>query len=208
MKFVLFVEGHTEHGCLPSFLKQWLDTRLKQRVGIQAVRFEGCKDFDKSVCKKAQLYLDGPRRHDIVAVIGLLDLYGPQIYPPHLTLVDDRYQWGVKHYESLAERDTFRMFFAVHEVEAWILSQPEVLPHDVRRALPGQAAQPESVNFREPPAKLLDRLYKTATGKAYKKTTDGKELFRKLDPEVAAQQCPYLRSMLEEMLRLAQAVGL
>ena len=41
MKFVLFVEGHTERKALPDFIRRWLDSRLAQRVGIKAVRFEG-----------------------------------------------------------------------------------------------------------------------------------------------------------------------
>ncbi|MEN6436959.1 MAG: TOPRIM nucleotidyl transferase/hydrolase domain-containing protein, partial [Syntrophobacter sp.] len=39
MKFILLVEGHTEKIALPDFFKRWLDPRLKQRVGIQFVRF-------------------------------------------------------------------------------------------------------------------------------------------------------------------------
>ena len=41
MKFVLFVEGHTEKAALPAFLKRWLDPQLEQRVGLKPVRFEG-----------------------------------------------------------------------------------------------------------------------------------------------------------------------
>lgn len=41
MKFVLFVEGHTEQKAVPSFLKRWLDPRLRQPVGIRTVRFDG-----------------------------------------------------------------------------------------------------------------------------------------------------------------------
>jgi predicted ATP-dependent endonuclease of OLD family len=37
VKFVLFVEGETEQKVLPGFLKRWLDTKLEERVGIQAV---------------------------------------------------------------------------------------------------------------------------------------------------------------------------
>ena len=41
MKFILFVEGHTEDKALPAFLKRWLDPRLESPVGIQTVRFDG-----------------------------------------------------------------------------------------------------------------------------------------------------------------------
>ena len=41
MKFVLFVEGHTEKKSIAPFLKRWLDPKLKQSVGFQVVRFDG-----------------------------------------------------------------------------------------------------------------------------------------------------------------------
>jgi hypothetical protein len=66
----------------------------------------------------------------------------------------------------------------------------------------------ELVNFNLPPSRLLDRAYRQATKKAYKKTADGKQLFRQLDPNVAALKCPRLMELLEEMLRLAHGAGL
>ena len=65
MKFILFVEGHTEKKALPAFLKRWLDEKLESPVGIQAVRFEGWADFTKGVRKKALLHLNGPQ-HQVV----------------------------------------------------------------------------------------------------------------------------------------------
>ena len=150
MKFVLFVEGHTERASVPAFLKRWLDPQLTQKVGIQPVRFEGCKDFDKGLCRKAHMYLDSPARDEIIAVIGLLDLYGPHIYPGHLSSAHDRYEWGVRHYEQQVGRSNFRIFFAVHEVEAWLLSQPALFPHEVQRALPGRVAQPVGLRLDSP----------------------------------------------------------
>jgi hypothetical protein len=189
-------------------LKRWLDPKLDQPVGIQVVPFQGYAQLLSKVATKAQMYLDGPSSDEIVAVIGLLDLYGPQFYPGHLTSASERYEWAVRHIQREVGRDGFRMFFAVHEYEAWLLSEPTILPAQVRSAIPGRAEQPETVNFDEPPAKLLDRIYKARLKRTYKTTTYGKELFARLDPAVAVQKCPYLKSMLEEMLRLARAAGL
>jgi hypothetical protein len=91
----------------------------------------------------------------------------------------------------------------VHEVEAWLLSQPELFPSEVRKALPGTIAQPEGVNFQQPPSKLLQRLFKDKLKQTYKKVTHGKNLFDNLDPSVAYNKCPNLRELLDEMLRLA-----
>jgi hypothetical protein len=138
----------------------------------------------------------------------LLDLYGPTFYPSHLTSAQERYEWAVTEIERKVSHPKFRMFFAVHELEAWILSQPQLLPEPVRRALPGRVNAPESIDFEEPPAKLLERLYTSHTGRSYKKRTYGSELFRKLDPSVAYEKCPHLAEMLEHMLTMArQAVA-
>jgi hypothetical protein len=53
--------------------------------------------------------------------------------------------------------------------------------------------------FRE-----LDRLYLAKINRSYRKVTDGKNLFPKLQPEAALSACPHLKNMVEEMVRLAQ----
>ena len=79
MKFIVFVEGHTEKKALPDFFRRWLDPQLSERVGIKVVRFEGWAELWREAPKKARLYLYGPDKDDIIAVISLLDLYGPAI---------------------------------------------------------------------------------------------------------------------------------
>jgi hypothetical protein len=208
MKFVLFVEGYTEEKIIASFLKRWLDPRLQQRVGIQVVRFDGWAEMVDDLPVKAPMYLHGPSADKIIAVIALLDLYGPTIYPDHLTPAKERMGWAVGELQSRVSEERFRMFFAVHDVEAWLLSDPDLFPSSVARALPGKVQQPESVNFDEPPAELLDRLYREKQKKHYKKVIDGSALFKKLDPDRAYEKCPIFRQMMEEMLTLAKGVGL
>ncbi len=208
MKFVLLVEGRTERDAAAQFLKRWLDPQLRQPVGIQTVAFEGYADLVQKMATKARMYLEGPKRTEIIAVIGLLDLYGPTFYPPDKTTADERFAWGKEHFENMVNLEEFRLFFAVHEFEAWLLSQPIIFPRVVRDALPRTIEFPERVDFDEPPAKLLERVYTQKTGKRYKKTTYGKQLFGKLDPTVAASKCPYLRQLLDAMLDLARAAGL
>ncbi len=204
MKFLLLVEGKTESVALPDFFKRWLDPQLPKSVKIQIVKFNGYSDFDKNAVTKAQMHLNGPKQSEIIAAIGLLDLYGPNFFPSHAATVKQKYDWGKSHYEKAVENERFRMFFAVHETEAWLLSQPEIFPSEVRNAFPKKIRRPEKVNFTEPPAKLLDRIYKQKLGQNYKKTTYGKTLFSDLDPKIAVSKCPYLKTMLEEMLSLAE----
>ena len=190
MKFVFFVEGHTEKKALPDFLRRWLDSKLPQRVGVQVVRFEGWAELVNDLPRKAPLYL---ANEDVIAVVALLDLYGPTFYPANAKTAEKRHAWAVKHLESKVNDKRFKSSFAVHETEAWLLSKPDLFPTVVTKALPGKIDRPEEVNFDEPPAKLLDRVYKEKTGRGYKKVTYGRELFAKLDPALARERCPYLR---------------
>lgn len=206
MKFLIFVEGHTEDKALPKFLKKWLDPRLTQPVGIKTVRFEGWPELLKDAPLKARMHLNGPDKDEIIAVISILDLYGSTIYPQNSTSSDERYSWAKKHIEELVGQPKFFQFFAVHEVEAWLLSEPNIFPLEVKRAFPNNIKTPEAVNFDEPPAKLLDRLYYSNLRRSYKKVVNGKELFGKLDPDTAYQKCPKLQELLDKMLELAKAM--
>jgi hypothetical protein len=207
MKFVLFVEGHTERKALPDFLKRWLDVRLPRKVGIKIVRFEGLNDYCGEIAKKVELNLGGKAGADVIAGIGLLDLYGPKFYPADKTSAAERYDWAKSWLEARVGHPRFHQHFAVHETEAWLLADPTRLPAPVEQSLPGKCARPESVNFNEPPAKLLERLYKEKLGRPYKKLIDGANLFAKLSPDVAQAKCPYLGRLLQDMLSLAQAAS-
>lgn len=203
MKFVLFVEGYTEDKALPKFLKRWLDPRLDKPVGIKIVRFEGWQELVKDTPKKALMHLNGPDKDEIIAVIALMDLYGPTFYPKDKKTADERYEWAKKDLEKKVGHPKFFQFFAAHETEAWLLSDPDLFPLDVKKAFPAKAAHPETVNFDEPPAKLLEKLYSQKLKRSYKKVTHGKELFGRLDPGVAYGKCPKLKELLDKMLELA-----
>ncbi len=205
MRFILFVEGHTENKSLPQFLKKWLDPKIAQPVGIRTIRFEGWPELLKDAPLKAKMHLNGPDKDDIIAVISLLDLYGPTFYPTHMEKCDERYEWGKKYIEDKVNHPCFFQFFAVHEVEAWLLSQPDIFPVKVKNAFPPKIQTPELVNFHEPPAKLLERLYSLHVKRTYKKVVNGKELFDKLDPNIAYHKCPKLKVLLDKMLELTQA---
>jgi hypothetical protein len=203
VKFILFVEGHTEKQALAQFMKRWLDPQLPQPVGIKVVRFRGWQNYVDDVAMKAELTLAGNSGTDVIAVIGLLDLYGPKFYPENATTADEKYEWGKKHIEQKVGKAKFRQHFAVHETEAWLLSDPSVFPDEVRTALPRRP--PETVNFNKPPAKILEHVYQNRLGRSYRKVIDGSNIFFDLSPDAAYKQCPRLRVLLDEMLQLARA---
>ena len=206
MKFLLFVEGEAERRVLPGFLKRWLDPKLNRRVGIDAVFFSGCGDYLNRFEKKVSFRFNGPDRDDIIGIIGLLDLYGlpNNFFPAHLVTAKERYDWAKKELENRVGHQKFQQFFAVHELEAWLLSDPVLFPAQVRNAFPGTVAKPESVNFNQPPCQLLQKLYSEKMKRRYNKLVDGTDLFGKLDPETAYRKCQRLQEMLDQMLLLAK----
>ena len=208
MKFVMFVEGYTEKKSIALFLKRWLDPQLNQPVRIQPVKFDGWAEMVKDLPNRTRWYLQGPDQDQIIVVVALLDLYGPTIYPGHLTSAEERCRWAIEDLTRKVGPDRFRMFFAVHEVEAWLLSQPDIFPKEVAKKFPGNVQKPETVNFNTPPAKLLDNLYNQALRRDYKKVVFGSELFKTLDPNLVYQKCPHFAEMMDEMLKMAQDAGL
>ena len=204
MKFILFVEGYTEQKVIGDFLKRWLDPKLSKPVGISTVRFDGWPELVKDSPTKAGLHLGQPK---VIAVISLLDLHGPTFYPPTVTDVKERYKWGKQHMERLVDQKRFVHFFAVHEIEAWLLSDPSIFPVPLRKDVAAVSHNPENVNDIEPPSKRLNRIYNQNRGKNYRKVVDGEALFKKLDPEIAYEKCPYLKLLLDKMLELATDSG-
>lgn len=208
MKFVLFVEGETEQKALPKFLKRWLDPRLSSKVRVQPVLFVGWSDLVKNLVKKAHAHLNGPGASEIIGLISVLDLQGPDFYPRDKTTSSQRYAWAKAELERRVEHPKFRQHFAVHDCEAWLLSDLEIFPREVGQHLPGKCQQPETVNFNEPPNRLLQRFYRERLGETYKKIIHGSELFEQLDPVVTREKCPRFRDMLDDMLALAGKAGL
>lgn len=146
------------------------------------------------------------KQKDVIAVIALLDLYGPTIYPNDKQSAASRYQRARKVLEEKVGHPRFRQFSAVHETEAWLFSDPGLFAPSIRNALPGKAQHPEKISFDEPPSKLPERVYKSKTGRTYKKVAHGKELSDRPDPNAAYRKCPRLRELLDEMLRLAREI--
>ena len=196
----MLVEGSTERKVLPTFLSKWLNPHLPERVGIDPVKVKGLKDL----LKKADLYLHGRNANKIIGVIGLLDLYGFDEIKQENRSKNEYYEYASSKITKDVSNDKFRMFFAVHETEAWLLCKPDLFPPDIKREL-SKYSPPEDVDFDEPPAKLLKRLYREKLKKTYGKTIDGFDLFKNLDPIIAHNKCPYLAKMLDDMLSMAQA---
>lgn len=125
MKFILLVEGDTEHRVLPPFLRRCFEPLgFTNSIGFSAVNMGGWSNLHKDIAKKAHTYLTGPLQHpSIIAVVSLLDLYGPDFYPANKTTIPERVSWARHRIEAEVGHEKFRHFCAVHELEAWLLSQ-------------------------------------------------------------------------------------
>jgi hypothetical protein len=158
VNFALFVEGSTERA-VPAFLKRWLDPRLSRPVGVKPVRFKGSGDYLKSFAQPARKDLDSG---GLIAVVGLLDLYGaPLSFPPNLT-ADAKYTWAKAELEHRAEHSRFRQHFAVHETEAWLLSEPGIFPTAFRDSLESYTSRPESTSNNHQPSDSSSYTERTA----------------------------------------------
>ncbi len=198
MKLILYVEGETER-YLPQFFERWLNARLQPRIGIKTVNLGGAPNYLKDIASRVKLALRG---NEIVAVFGLIDLYGSGLDYPDGT-IEEKYGWARHKLEAEVAHPLFRHQFAVHETEAWLLSDLQVFPRAVVGDLP-KTNQPETINFQSPPSQRLRDLYWRKLHKKYKKPLEGSSLFRKLDPEVAYSRCPHLKLLLDDILALAR----
>jgi len=209
MKFIIFVEGKTERNILSDFIRRFLNVKFNDNIGVQIVKFNGWPDFKKGIAKKVNIHLKSPKKDEIIAAIGLLDLYGPTFFPEDKKTALERYDWGKKYFEDeIVGQSKYKHFFAVHETEAWLLSDTKIFPLEVAKAISDKFQKPETVNFDNPPAKLLDNLYSQHLNRSYKKTVDGKSLFTKLEPETAMKKCPKLNEFLNELVNLANEAGI
>ncbi len=197
MRLVLFVEGDTEKRALPQFLKRWLDPQLDQPVRIAPVQLNGSTEYLGSFAARARRFLAG---NGCSGVLGRLDYYGSGLNWPHAQ-VENNIVWARQRLEAQVGHERFRQHFAVHETEAWLFSDPDIFPREIRSRIPRRP--PEEVNLASPPSRILSSLYWDSMHPEYRKVTDATELFGKLDPQLAARRCPRLQHLLDDLLHLA-----
>ncbi len=201
MRIVLFVEGDTER-YLPDFFTRWVHPKLASPIAIKPVNFRGVGNYMKDFAKRARLDLEEP---EVTAVVGLIDFYGSGLNYPDGT-IQKQYGWAKDELEKQVNSARFRQHFAVHETEAWLLSDSSIFP----RALVPELANnvnPETINSQNPPSHRIKALYHQKLNKKYKKPIEGSTLFRKLNPDTAYASCPHLKLLLDDLLALSRTAA-
>lgn len=161
MKILLFTEGHTEYKALPEFINRILEKLINKSIKIDAVNFGSKDNLINDSPKKVKWHLERDIQNEIIAIISIIDLYRAFDTPEYEALADieQKYDYVKNKIESSVNNPKFAHFSSVHEVEAWLLSDPEIFPAAIRAYISEKSQKPEDVNFDQPPAKLLDRLY-------------------------------------------------
>ncbi len=197
-KIILFVEGQTERQILSSFIKRTLDTNIK----ISIINFKGSGNFIKEIKRKVWLQIQSPQKDDIIFTFGLLDWHGfKDKLPNNVKNMIEGPEAGSQYIENLVHQDKFKMFFAVYELEAWLLSEPDIFPNKIINELKNRISskRPEEINFNEPPSKLINQLYIKHLNSNFKKVVNGKLLFEELDKNKVLEQCPYFANMISDI---------
>ncbi len=200
-RVVLFVEGETECA-LPRFFHKWLDPQLPVtgKVGISAVRFKGIANYLDDVATKTELYINQQKANFVFGVVDLYGLPSARINLSAYSTLKNKVVAARQYIRGLLPTHLhpyFRQHFAVHETEAWLLAYPLEWPPEIRGAITRR--RPEETNFDEPPSKLLTRLLEGN----YKKVVRARNIFGRVDPQVAVTACPYLRLLADDLLRVA-----
>lgn len=202
MRFILIVEGDTEKRSIEGLLRKQLTEKTGQNVGISAINIKGYGNFSCDLPQRVKKYLTGPDKNEIFAVAGLMDLYKTPYARDVNRPIRERILQGTQLFEDSVKQDRFRMFFAVHEYEAWLLSDSEKFDPAIRSRIASHARYPEDVNTDEPPSKFLKRIYSEYLHREYKKTVDGKVLMGRIDPQKVYEKCPNYRAMIDFFISL------
>jgi len=119
VKFVLFVEGHTESWRFLHSSSGGSIRNSARRVGITpSVSRAGRTTVE--IAKKVRLHLSGPTGKDVIEQSASSTSTDPLSI--HLTsrARADRVKWAKKHFEDQVGNERFAQHFAVHEIEAWL----------------------------------------------------------------------------------------
>ena len=187
MKISLIIEGKTEKAFIPK-LREYLQTLLPGNMPIlHSVSQRGGDKLDRLV---DNLLRQGKNPAD--HVIALTD-----VYPDYADAADAK----AKMRQSVKNRSRFHAHAAQYEFEAWLLPYwgriQQLANHN--QSTPGRA--PEQVNHQNPPSSRIKDILRRGNNRYdYVKDRDAGRILENADLNVAIQQCPELKSLVNTIL--------
>jgi len=201
MRIKILCEGRTEEG-LRKLLAKAVDI---QGCGIKIKPYEGIA----TLLRKLEDRIKAELLSGAQVVFCLVDYY-------HYPLPDEmRHLPIVKRIEAIKSDMTsqidstchlmVRCHVVVHEVEAWILADEQVLAQRLKTKNLSPWNQPEIVNDMKPPAKVLEELFRTRLKRRYDKYKDGVDLLGKIDWQKVSEKCPTFKQLVADLKSYCEA---
>ena len=110
---------------------------------------------------------------------------------PKTKIADDLKENGISNYED-------SVFFMIQEMEAWFISQPEILDHFYSSEISKRLAKKHASLFEEPD-KELKRIMRDTARKAYHKVYHGAQLLKLLDIDKLMGDFPEFKRLIEKL---------
>jgi hypothetical protein len=156
--------------------------------------------------KSLALAKDFKKDGDVLALFALFDLHGlPINFPAKSKGAGQK----VKHArKEILKRvggryeEFMRVHFAVHELEAWMLADEEVMRETLGTGFRPQKREPEEIDDNTPPSVHLKEYFRKHKSRDYIKTRDGIVLLGKIDPNRLYDKCPHFKAMVDDMRKV------
>lgn len=202
MRIKVLCEGDTEVG-LRKLLAKAIDI---QGCGIKIKPYEG----NARLLRKLDGTIGSELRSGAEVIFCLIDYY-------HYPLPDEKkhlpFQQRLQAIKSdmieqidASRRPAVRFHVVVHEVEAWILADEQILAQRLKVKNLLSWNQPENVNDMKPPSQVLQELFRTRNPlkKSYNKYKDGVDLLQKVDWQKVYAKCPTFRELVDDLRSYCQ----
>jgi hypothetical protein len=194
MTIAMLVEGATEKAFIHA-LKRYLEglPELKGRLPrLRAFPYDGLLPREHRLLGEVERHL---KKHD--RVIALTDIYtGQNLYSGAEDAKQKMRQW-------VNQNPRFHAHVAQHDFEAWLLPYWDKLQARAGKNMPRPTGSPESVNHQKPPAKRIDELFRKGN-RSYSKVLDGSKILESVNLQLAIDQCPELKSLVNTIIELAK----
>lgn len=218
MRVLVYVEGPGDKVALGSLFRTIIDQGNKSRVGISFHPMRGKSEILKQLGLKAANHLKSNPEDYIFA---LPDLYPMAEYDhtefPHRSFEQlkghlvERFHKQADQFQLAEEvRSHYRVHCLKHDLEVLLLGTPEVLRQRLKTedGIEKNWRRPvEDQNDKEPPKRVVERLFMKYRKHRYSETTDAPWILERAVPRIRelCDACPqHFRPLFTELDRLSR----